>query len=194
MTRSADFIAELRDTTYVEPVVPVVADPVREEEVLPTPEETAALTASKRRALEALQTTYEKQIARLGQTEHDLLITRLQSIRSTAAEDIPRRFNSVLEDLDGEGDKMVGRLQKYFARAASNDKHTAEEKVKDSEFLAKKATEKVRKLAGEASEEVEAYRRDVENQEKKAVEKASEGMAELVTTAQVSSRYYSVDN
>lgn len=89
---SSDLIAELRDTTYTDATAEAVAPVPSATEVPPTPEELKAATAAKRAALEALSTTYEKEIAKLGQVQQDLLVQRLVEIRTQAVDDIPMRF------------------------------------------------------------------------------------------------------
>lgn len=184
--RTAEFISELRDSTYVDPTAaPVETEaPAGPVDAAPTPEELKAATAEKRAALEALSTAYEKEIAKLGQVQQDLLIQRLAEIRSSATDDIPMRFTLTTTGLDEEGDKMVGRLGKYFDRVASDDKLLPEDKVKDAEFLAAKATAKVRKMAADALAEVADYRQSFETKEASAVELATEAMTALVGKAQ----------
>lgn len=188
LSSGADFIAELRDEIYVKaedaPAEPATPAPT---EVVPTPEEQKVLTAQKRAALELLQTTYEKEIAKLGQVEHDLLVRRLSEIRTNAIDDIPKRFNVVIESLDEEGDKMVGRLGKYFQRVAGNDDLSIETKVADADFLSKKAVAKVRKMAEDALVEVEDYRVTLGEKEVRASEKAAAALTALVDKAQVRS-------
>ena len=154
-------------------------------EILLTPEEQKALTAEKRAALELLQTTYEKEIAKLGQVEHELLVRRLNEIRTNALDDIPKRFNVVIERLDEEGDKMVGKLGRHFA-TQGNDDLSIEAKVADADFLSKKAVAKVRKMAQDALGEVEDYRVTLVAKEVRASEKAAAALTALVEKAQVS--------
>ncbi|GAA5870812.1 hypothetical protein JCM8547_001714 [Rhodosporidiobolus lusitaniae] len=188
-----DFIKELRnskDATAAPietPALPEDIPPAYSSSVPPpppSPEDAAVLRAEKRAALEALQTAFEQEITALGQAEQALLVERLAAIRSHALEDVPARFDVSLERLDEEGDKMVGRLGKYFARVAGDEKTTAEEKVEDAEFLSKKAVEKVRKMAEAVKEEVEQYRQEVEQKEQSAVEKAQQAVTDLVNKAQ----------
>ncbi|KAL8279814.1 hypothetical protein RQP46_007664 [Phenoliferia psychrophenolica] len=178
-----DFIAELRDTTYVDASAEP-EPPAPSAEPVPTAEELKAATAEKRAALEALSTSYEKEIAKLGHTQQELFIQRLVEIRATAQDDIPMRFTATTIALDEEGDKMVGRLGKYFDRVAADDKLSTDEKVQDAEFLATKATAKVRKMAADALSEVADYRQSLANKEQAAVELSSEAMSALVSKAQ----------
>ncbi|KPV74323.1 uncharacterized protein RHOBADRAFT_54164 [Rhodotorula graminis WP1] len=190
-----DFINELRNdgaNTDVDvdaaPAIPAeqAAPPAYSSSVPPPPpsaEDAAAQRASQRAALEALQSTYETEIAALGQAEHRLLVNRLADIRSTAAADIPKRFDAALEDLDDEGDKMVGRLGKYFARVAGDDKHSVDDKVRDADDLAAKAVARVAKAAGALEAEVDEYRRELEEREEAAVWLAKKSVSDLVSKA-----------
>lgn len=81
---------------------------------------------------------------------------------------------------------MVGRLGKYFTRAASEERYTPEEKVKDAEFLSKKAVAKVKKMSADVKVEAEEYKKSVVEKEEKALRKASEALEALVGKAQVS--------
>ncbi|BGP01000.1 hypothetical protein NBRC10513v2_004993 [Rhodotorula toruloides] len=188
----ADFIKDLRDDKVAavdaSPAIPAEeAPPAYSASVPPPPpsaEEAATLRAEKRAALETLQSTYEKEIAALGQTEHRLLVERLVDIRQRAIEDIPARFEPALEKLDEEGDAMVGKLGKYFARVSADEKTPVEEKVRDSEDLCAKAERRVRKTAEGIKKEVEEYRADLETRERAAVEKAQQAVGELVSKAQ----------
>ncbi|GAA5950498.1 hypothetical protein JCM10213_003596 [Rhodosporidiobolus nylandii] len=191
-----DFINDLRDAKLppsasndhpVDAALPDDAPPAYSSSVPPpppSPEEAAAQTAEKRAALSALQTTYEQEIAALGQAEQRLLVDRLAAIREHALKDIPARFDASLEKLDEEGDKMVGRLGKYFDRAAEDERLTVDEKVKDADFLCSKATLKVRKMADKVKVEVDEYRKELEGKETAAVEKAQQAVGELVAKAQ----------
>ncbi|GAA5904800.1 hypothetical protein JCM8208_001358 [Rhodotorula glutinis] len=190
-----DFINELRNegaTAEVDadaaPAIPAeqAAPPAYSSSMPPPPpsaEDAAAQRASQRAALEALQSTYETEIAALGQAEHRLLVDRLADIRSAAAADIPKRFDAALEDLDDEGDKMVGRLGKYFARVASDDKHSVDDKVRDADDLAAKAVVRVAKAAGAIELEVDEYRRELEEREDAAVWQAKKSVSDLVSKA-----------
>ncbi|GAA5983436.1 hypothetical protein JCM11641_007848 [Rhodosporidiobolus odoratus] len=191
-----DFIRDLRDTKVPShagpdglesPAIPEDAPPAYSASTPPpplSPQEAAAVVAEKRRALEALQATYEQEIATLGQAEQALLVDRLAEIRSHALSDIPARFDASLESLDEEGDKMVGRLGKYFDRVAADKKLSTEEKVKDADFLGEKAKGKVRKMAEKVKSEAEAYRVELEGKEEVAVEKAQQAVSALVAQAQ----------
>ncbi|GAA5834583.1 hypothetical protein JCM3766R1_003604 [Sporobolomyces carnicolor] len=190
-----DFVKELRDDTYVgDTTSPVGVD---SEETAPppsysttnpppplSPEEQAALTAEKRSALEQLQSTYEREIATLGQTEHRLLVDRLADIRRRATEDIPSRFDKVLEELDEEGDKMVGKLGRYFNKVSGDDKTTLEKKVRDSDKLSEKARLRVEKMKSKVEAELEQYRLDMKLKEEAAVEEATKSVTALVAKAQ----------
>ncbi|GAA5907536.1 uncharacterized protein JCM6883_001237 [Sporobolomyces salmoneus] len=191
-----DFVKELRDDTYVgETASPVVIE-AEETEVTPpsysasvpppppSPEEQAAITAEKRTALELLQSTYEREIASLGQTEQRLLIERLADIRQKALDDIPCRFDSVLETLDEEGDKMVGKLGKYFNKVSGDDSASIEKKVDDSETLSSKALRRVEKMKQKVDAEIEQYRLDLVSKEEAAVEEAKKSITTLVAKAQ----------
>lgn len=166
------------------------AQPPKPEATL-TPAEQKAANAEKRRTLEALQESYERALTKLGQKEHDLLLARLVEIRQHAIEDIPKRFDGPLQALDDEGDKMVGRLSKYFARAKIQEEnaHSIDDKVADAVFLSKKAKAKVHKMAKEVVVEADEYRRQVEEKESKAVNSAQEAVASLVAKAQVSAHF-----
>ncbi|KAK4700753.1 hypothetical protein P7C70_g5491, partial [Phenoliferia sp. Uapishka_3] len=180
-----DFISELRDSTYAGEDAKVVAPPpASSAEAPPTPEELKAATAAKRATLEALQATYEKEISKLGQIQQDLLVQRLIEIRSEATHDIPMRFTATTMALDEEGDKMVGKLGKYFDKVERDEKLSTEEKVKDAEFLSVKASAKVKKMATDALAEVADYRHSLESREKAAVELASDALSALVSKAQ----------
>ncbi|GAA5913983.1 hypothetical protein JCM5296_006720 [Sporobolomyces johnsonii] len=185
-----DFIKELRDDTYVgepeSPPSPADIPPAYSPDTPPpaSPEELAAALTEKRNALETLQSAYEREIAALGQTEHRLLVDRLIEIRQHALDDIPTRFEVLLERLDEEGDKMVGKLGKYFAKVAGDEKVEVEEKVKESEFLSEKARLKVRKMSEDVKHELEAYKLDLAAKEDKAVKQAQESVSALVSKAQ----------
>ncbi|GAA5920497.1 hypothetical protein JCM1841_003517 [Sporobolomyces salmonicolor] len=185
-----DFIKELRDDTFVgepeSPPSPADNPPAYSADTPPpaSPEELAAARVEKRNALETLQSAYEREIAALGQTEHRLLVDRLIEIRQHALDDIPTRFEALLERLDEEGDKMVGKLGKYFAKVAGDEKVEVEEKVKESEFLSEKARLKVKKMSEDVKHELEAYKLDLEAKEDKAVKQAQESVSALVSKAQ----------
>ncbi|GAA6064561.1 hypothetical protein JCM10212_006207 [Sporobolomyces blumeae] len=186
-----DFIKELRDDTYVgetaSPVIDDVPPPPAYSSVSPPPpsrEEQAALTAEKRAALETLQSTYEREIAALGQTEQRLLVNRLADIRRHALEDIPARFDVLLETLDEEGDKMVGKLGRYFTKVSSDDKATVESKVDEAQALSEKAKVKVQKMRKEVEKEIEQYRVGLRAKEAKAVDEAKNSITALVGKAQ----------
>jgi len=151
----------------------------------PSPEEQAALTAEKRAALEILQSTYEREITNLGQTEQKLLIKRLAEIRQQAIDDIPARFEPVLEALDEEGDKMVGKLGRYFTKVSGDEKKEIEEKVEESQRLSEKAKVKVDKMKKKVEEEIEQYRVGLVTKEETAVEEAKNSITTLVGKAQV---------
>lgn len=80
---------------------------------------------------------------------------------------------------------MVGRLGKYFAKVAGDEKTLAENKAKDAEFLSKKAVAKVVKLAEEVKHEVETYREDLVEKEAIALKAATDAVGKLVAKAQV---------
>ncbi|KAK4048843.1 hypothetical protein OIO90_005651 [Microbotryomycetes sp. JL221] len=142
------------------------------------------LNANKRASLERLQTSYEKELIKLGQTQHDLLLTRLIELRQSATQDVPKRFNTLLNSLDQESDKMIVRLDKYFERAQLETSHTPEQRVQESEFLGNKAVTKVKQMANNVVEEVATYRQRLDNSEHKAVERASEALDVLLAKAQ----------
>lgn len=193
-----DFLQELRDhkstTSDAEDVVdsPALSEDVPPAYSAPPPPaaaavdatELAAQIAEKRAALENLQSAYEREIAHHGQTEQALLVERLLQIRQHALSDIPARFNASLEKLDEEGDKMIGRMGKFFARVAADSKLTVEEKVEDAEFLSTKAKEKVEKMAEKIRKEVEEYRTVQVEKEDRAVEEAKKAVTDLVNKAQ----------
>ncbi|GJN90237.1 hypothetical protein Rhopal_003236-T1 [Rhodotorula paludigena] len=187
-----DFIKDLRNDGLEQEVDPSPAIPAEEAPPAysssvppppPTPEEAAAQRAEKRAALEALQSTYESEIAALGQAEHQLLVARLADLRQHAEADIPKRFDAALEALDDEGDKMVGRLGKYFARVAGDDKTSVEDKVRDSDDLCAKAVARVSKAAEEIEAEIDAYGVELDGREKAAVDKAQKAVSDLVSKA-----------
>ncbi|GAA6028542.1 hypothetical protein JCM8097_007272 [Rhodosporidiobolus ruineniae] len=189
------FIKDLRGATdhaaapIETPAIPEDAPPAYSSSVPPPPpsaEEAALATAEKRRALEALQAAYESEIAALGQAEQRLLVDRLVAIRKHALEDVPARFEATLEALDEEGDKMVGKLGKYFAKvqAEAEGKTPVEDKVKDADVLCDKATARVRKMAEAIKAEVEEYSGELEAKETTAVKKAQEAVSALVAKAQ----------
>ncbi|GAA6019139.1 hypothetical protein JCM11491_002861 [Sporobolomyces phaffii] len=186
-----DFVKELRDDTYVgETASPIVEEAVPPPSYStavpppPSPEEQAVITAEKRAALERLQSTYEREIATLGQTEQRLLVQRLADIRRQALEDIPARFDPVLESLDEEGDTMVGKLGRYFNKVSSDDKTTTENKVKGSEKLSEKAKVRVNKMKQKVEDEIEQYRRSLIVKEEAAVDEAKTSLTTLVSKAQ----------
>lgn len=81
---------------------------------------------------------------------------------------------------------MVGRLQKTITRVQTEEKRlTPEEKVRDIEFLSKKAVIKMRKLAGDIRTEVDEYRKTAAEKETRAVQSAQEAVKALVIKAQV---------
>ncbi|GAA5985721.1 hypothetical protein JCM5350_007469 [Sporobolomyces pararoseus] len=189
-----DFVKELRDDTYVgETASPVVVNtretvppPVYSTSIPPppSPEEQAKITAEKRAALELLQSTYEREIATLGQTEQRLLIERIAEIRRQALKDIPARFDAVLEALDEEGDKMVGKLGRYFNKVSGDEKADVEEKVKEADKLSQKAQLRVEKTKRKAEEEIEQYKLNLKLKEEDAVEEAKKSVSTLVEKAQ----------
>lgn len=120
----------------------------------------------------------------MGQTEHALLSERLIQIRSDAVEDIPLRFHLVIEKVEEEGDRLVGKLSKYFNKSKWS-KGTSEERINDAEFLVTKAKAKMAGVRTKAGEEVEAYAKEVEEREVNAVRKAAETIKSLVAKAQV---------
>jgi hypothetical protein len=192
----------LHDDTYVgETASPVV---VEAEDVAappsytssvpppPSPEEQAAATAEKRAALELLQSTYEREISSLGRTEQRLLVKRLADIRRQALEDLPARFDVVLEGLDEEGDKMVGKLGRYFTKVSGEDKASVEDKVEHSRKLSEKAQLRVEKKQRKVEEEIEKYRFDLKAKEDSAVDEAQKSVTALVAKAQVSLLYFAL--
>ncbi|GAA5960833.1 hypothetical protein JCM3765_000832 [Sporobolomyces pararoseus] len=189
-----DFVKELRDDTYVgETASPVVVEARETAQSAvystaipppPSPEEQVKITAEKRTALELLQSTYEREIATLGQTEQRLLIERIAEIRRQALEDIPARFDIILEALDEEGDKMVGKLGRYFNKVSGNEKMSVEEKVKESDKLSQKAQIRVEKMKSKVEEEIEQYRLNLKLKEEGAVEEAKKSISSLVEKAQ----------
>ncbi|GAA5933436.1 uncharacterized protein JCM15063_001313 [Sporobolomyces koalae] len=190
----ADYVKELRDDTYVgqtaDPVVvqeQTSAPRVYSTSIPPPPpsrEEQAALTAEKRAALETLQSTYEREIAALGRTEQTLLIQRLAELRQQALDDIPARFDPVLESLDEEGDKMVGKLGRYFSKASADEKTSVEAKVAASDRLNEQARVKVDAMKVKIEEEMRQYRAGLVTREEKAVDEAKKSVSTLVAKAQ----------
>lgn len=78
---------------------------------------------------------------------------------------------------------MVGRLGKYFARVAGDDKTPVEDKVKDADDLEAKAVARVRKAAAAIEAEVDAYRQDLADREEAAVWQAKKSVSDLVSKA-----------
>ncbi|GAA5824951.1 hypothetical protein JCM11251_006036 [Rhodosporidiobolus azoricus] len=150
----------------------------------PSAEESAAHLAEKRTALEALQTAYEQEIAALGQAEQKLLVERLSDIRRLGEDDVRKRFEISLEGLDEEGDRLVGKLGRFFEKVEGDEKKSVEEKVEEAEVLCKKGEEKMRSKAEKVKIEIEEYRRELEEREQQAVKKAGEAVAALVAKAQ----------
>ncbi|GAA5906187.1 hypothetical protein JCM6882_006071 [Rhodosporidiobolus microsporus] len=200
-----DFLQDLRDAKASAAAAPVVADPLDTPALpvdLPVPaspppaysssvpppppsaEDAAASLREKRAALEALQTAYEQEIAALGQAEQRLLVERLVEIRKHAEEDVPGRFGASLEALDEEGDRLVGRLGRFFEKVEREEGKDVEEKVKEAEVLCQKGEERMRAKAEAVKSEVEAYRAELGQREDAAVEKAAEAVAALVAKAQ----------
>lgn len=185
----ADFIKDLRDEK-----VPIQADAVEEAPPVysathapppPSPEDAAKLRAEKRAALEARHTTYEQEIARLGQAEYLLLVDRLVQLREQAQKDMTVRFEAALESLDDEGDLMVGRLGKYFARVGANLREDeVETKAREADELAAKAQARVARKAQAIKDEVAKYRTTLEAKEKAAVAEARAAVTDLVDKAQ----------
>ena len=133
----------------------------------------------------------EKEIAKLGFAQHEILINRLLNIRqSVLADELNKsggRFESLVESIDEEGDKMLGRLSKYFQRAGNDPNKTAEDKDQESSFLSAKAVEKVRgKLLKEALEKVDAFTEEIQERETAAVQESADQVRSLVSKAQVS--------
>ncbi|GAA6021655.1 hypothetical protein JCM10207_008101 [Rhodosporidiobolus poonsookiae] len=196
-----EFIKDLRDAApaaavadslppsdpLATPALPDDAPPAYSSSVPPPPpsaEDAALQRAEKRAALEALQATYEREIAALGQAEHALLVDRLAAIRQHALGDVPRRFDASMEMLDEEGDKMVGRLGRYFDRVAEDAKMSTEEKVEEADVIGKRAAERLENKAKAVKGEVEEYRAELEAKEKAAVEQAQQAVSALVAKAQ----------
>lgn len=151
----------------------------------PSPEDAAKLRAEKRAALEARHTTYEQEIAKLGQAEYSLLVDRLVQLREEAQKDITARFEASLEALDDEGDLMVGRLGKYFARVGANlDANEVQSKAREADELAAKASARVQRKAQAIKDEVAEYRSTLEAKEVAAVEQAKVAITDLVEKAQ----------
>lgn len=188
LTGCAAFIAELREEEGLTGETEGTLDlPPAAVDEGPSPEEQLAQTAAKRLELETLRDTYEKEIARLGHEQHDLLLNELIEIKGTALKESEERFKKVLERVDEEGDKMLGRLTKYFERLASpaSAGKSDEDKIIESNYLALKAVGKVRgKMLAESLAEVEQFRQELEQQEIMAVERASTTVKTLVSTAQ----------
>ncbi|GAA5987542.1 hypothetical protein JCM10908_002000 [Rhodotorula pacifica] len=151
----------------------------------PSPEDAAKLRAEKRAALEARHTTYEQEIAKLGQAEYSLLVDRLVELREQAQKDITDRFEASLESLDDEGDLMVGRLGRYFARVGANLREDeVEAKAREADELAVKAQARVDKKAKAIKAEVAEYRSELQAKEIAAVEQAKAAVTDLVDKAQ----------
>ncbi len=151
----------------------------------PSPEEAAKLRAEKRAALETLHATYEREIAKLGQSEYGLLVDRLAELRGSAQEDVKARFEAALVGLDDEGDLMVGRLGKYFARVGADlREEEIEQKAREADALAVKATARVQKAADAIKAEVAEYRSNLVKKELEAVGKAKAAVSDLVEQAQ----------
>lgn len=181
-----DFINDLRDEkseTSAEEAPPAYS--ATHAPPPPSPEEAAKLNAEKRAALEKLHAAYEQEIAKLGETQSSLLVDRLVELRQNAQDDVKAHFEGSLEKLDDEGDLMVGRLGKYFARVqASLREEEVEAKVHEADALAAKATSRVRKAADAIKAEVLAYRVSLEKKEEQAVAEAEAAVTSLVDKAQ----------
>ncbi|KAK4049527.1 hypothetical protein OIV83_004024 [Microbotryomycetes sp. JL201] len=178
-----EFIAELRDIPN-EPAITATgtSSPVPESTL--SPAERKALNAEKRAALQSLQTSYEKEMLKLGDTEHGLLTSRLVELRKNAVDDVPKRFNPLLVHLDEESDKMVARFEKYFERAKAETTHSPDKKIAEAELLGKQAIHKIRKLADNVILEVRAYRDQLDKRELRAASGASEALDALLAKAQ----------
>ncbi|GAA5879671.1 hypothetical protein JCM3774_002402 [Rhodotorula dairenensis] len=185
-----DFIKDLRDEKVTDQAAEVVeeAPPVYSATHAPpppSPEDAAKLRAEKRAALEARHTTYEQEIARLGQAEYSLLVDRLVELREQSQEDITARFEASLESLDDEGDLMVGRLGKYFARVGADLRDDeVEAKAREADELAAKAHARVARKAQAIRDEVAEYRTALKAKEVAAVAEAKAAVTNLVDKAQ----------
>ncbi|KAM0786624.1 hypothetical protein ACM66B_002076 [Microbotryomycetes sp. NB124-2] len=179
-----EWIAELRDLPSPESTATAAETSSAQPESTLSAEERKALNAEKRKALESLQASYEKEILKLGGSEHDLLVSRLVELRRNAVDDVPKRFNAPLVKLDEESDKMVSRFDKYFERAKSETTHSPEDKVAEAEVLGKQAVSKIRKLADNVIVEAQAYRDQLDKRETKATAQASEALDVLLAKAQ----------
>lgn len=193
LTRSTEFIADLLAEASVAGQEAEITLPVEPYDPVPTEEELAEQTLVKRIALEERQTFYEKGIAKLGFTQHDILVNRLLNIRQDVlANELNKsggRFESLVESIDEEGDKMLGRLSKYFQRAANDPAKTTEDKDQESSFLSGKAVEKVRgKLLKESLEKVDAFKEELREREIVAVQESIDRVRSLVGKAQVGPR------
>lgn len=186
----AEFIADLLAEASVAGQEAEITLPVEPYDPVPTEEELAEQTLIKRTALEERQTFYEKAIAKLGFSQHDILINRLLNIRQDVlANELNKsggRFESLVESIDEEGDKMLGRLSKYFQRASNDPAKTTEDKDQESSFLSGKAVEKVRgKLLKEALEKVDEFKMEIQEREMVAVQESIDEIRLLVGKAQV---------
>lgn len=188
---STEFIADLLADASAAGQEAEVTLPVQPYDPVPTEEELAAQTLLKRQALEERQAFYEKSIARHGFSQHDILVNRLLNIRQDVlANELSKtggRFESLVESIDEEGDKMLGRLSKYFQRASNDPNKTAEDKDQESSFLSGKAVERVRgTLLKDALEKVDAFVEEVQARELVAVQESIDQIRALVSQAQVS--------
>lgn len=140
-------------------------------------------SAQHRAALEALQAQYEKELAAYGQRESDMLYDRLRSIRSSAVQDIKRRFDSPLTSLEEEGDKQIGKLGKYFDRASNDKKKSIDDKLNGADALVEAAVKDVKAVSTNIAVEVENYRVSVRESQDKAIETAVAAIRDFASSA-----------
>lgn len=183
MSRSIAFIAELRE---IKSESASTAEPIFTALPVDPAEDAAAqltITAAKRLALEALQRTYEKEIAALGQAQFRSLSEEIIALRSSSVIDIPIRFDSVLEQVEEEGDRLIGKLSKYFTKKISpksmRNRLTIEERIKDIQVLKVNAMKKMKKERADASDAVNEYKKAMEVREEASVQVAGQKLSQV---------------
>jgi hypothetical protein len=186
MLSSIAFIAELREIKSTPAESASTAEPTFTALPIDPAEDAAAqlaITAAKRLTLEALQRTYEKEIAALGQAQFRSLSEDIIALRSSSVKDIPIRFNSVLEQVEEEGDRLIGKLSKYFSKKispkSSRNRMTIEERIKDIQVLKVNAMKKMEKVRAEALDAVKEYKKGMEVREEASVEIAGQKLSQV---------------
>jgi phage host-nuclease inhibitor protein Gam len=154
---------------------------------VPTPEEREAAILAKRKAIEALHDTYEAEIAKLGQTEKDLLAERLASLRDETIADIPSRFEAKIASLSAEADKLVNQLERYFQKLKNDGAGATEAGLADADRIKARAAERIKTKVQALLDEIDEYGREHWQKEQSAFDRAFEALEALVTKAQVRS-------